>query len=262
MYRDIVSLLARNTDNIESHFCKIWIHDTTIVSIIGLPFLTHEEIKCGSDRWDELIRTVRLTTRVVSISDILGMFWSIDHFRIDPTSDEPCIDDGEVIVSISWSAGMMILSFPFWEVYIPVMRCDIETAVIAVLAEIQSSAIVIVPSEPRISHARYIYARHWVRTWRWWYLRYWSRSRLYQWRTSHSERSIDPDRWYLHSSTCTDIREASEICRFFLLDEILLIYSLLSHYLSWERWLEYTDSVSRCYRERYEDERDSYFPHA
>jgi hypothetical protein len=59
MYRDIVSLLARNDDNIESHLREIRIDDTTIVSVIGFSFFTHEEVKCGADRRYESICAVR-----------------------------------------------------------------------------------------------------------------------------------------------------------------------------------------------------------
>ena len=62
MDRHIVSFLARYDDDIHPDLREVWLYDTTIVSIVGLPFLTHEEVIRRSYRADELIGTVRVAT--------------------------------------------------------------------------------------------------------------------------------------------------------------------------------------------------------
>lgn len=101
MDRHVVSSLAWYDDDIHPDLREVGLYDTAVVSIVGLPFLTHEEVIRRTDARYEFIRTVTLITRVVSIADILCIFCSVDHLRIDPTGTEPCIDHRKIIVTIS-----------------------------------------------------------------------------------------------------------------------------------------------------------------
>jgi hypothetical protein len=130
------------------------------VSVIGFSFFTHEEVKCGADRRYESICAVRWATWVVSISDIFGMFGSVYRFWINATSDEPLIDDSEVIVSISWITRMMIGSFPFWESDIPVVSSRVESGIMSICTEREARSILVVPGEPSTTNARNIDIRY------------------------------------------------------------------------------------------------------
>ena len=108
VYRHIVSLLSWNHDDIESNPREVWLYDTAIVSVVCLPFFTHEKVKSSTNRPDHHISTITRTTGIVSVSDILRMFGSVHYLGIDSTGDEPLIYESEVVVSVSWVAGMMI----------------------------------------------------------------------------------------------------------------------------------------------------------
>lgn len=59
---DIVSLFTRYDYDIHSHLREVWIDDASIVGIVGLSLLTHEEVPSRSYARDELIATVIGTT--------------------------------------------------------------------------------------------------------------------------------------------------------------------------------------------------------
>ena len=108
VHRQVVSLLSWNYDDIETDPREVGLYDTTVVGVICLPFFTHEKVKSSTNRPDHRISTITRTTRIISVSDILRMFGSVYYFWIDSTGDEPLIYDCEVVVSVSWVAGMMI----------------------------------------------------------------------------------------------------------------------------------------------------------
>ncbi len=156
MYSHIVSFLTWYYDDIESDFCEVWIYYTTIVCIVWLPFLTHIEIICRANWCNKLIRAVSWTTRIISISYIFSIFWSIDDFRVDSTSTKPSIDHRKVIVAISWISSMMIFSFSCCKYLVPVRCCRIKTSIIIIFSERKSTSCRIVPVEPCRSYTIHI----------------------------------------------------------------------------------------------------------
>ena len=67
--RHIVSFLARYYYDIHPDLREVWLYDTAVVSIIGSPFLTDDEVIRRADTGDELIGTVWVATGIVSIAD-------------------------------------------------------------------------------------------------------------------------------------------------------------------------------------------------
>ena len=141
-------MFTRYDDDVETDSGEIWLNDTAIVGIIGLPFLTHEKIVCWLYRIDKCISTIRLTTRIVPISDIFYVFGMIDHDGVNSSSLEPWVYHSKVIIWITRVSTMMILPISRRKLYIPVVCCHIETTVIAIRCKSETGASSIVPWEP------------------------------------------------------------------------------------------------------------------
>lgn len=154
----IVASLTWYDDDIHPDLREVRLYDAAVMGIVGLPFLTHEEIIGRADTRDEFIGTVTLATRVVSIADILCIFCSIDHLRIDPTSREPRIDHGKIVVTISWISSMVILSFSLGELDIPIMSSRVESSVPRIILERQCTSRDIVPAHPCRAYTIHIYS--------------------------------------------------------------------------------------------------------
>lgn len=170
MNRNIIPFLTRYDDDIHPDLGKVWLHDTAIVSVISFSFLWHKEVKRATYGTDKFIGTVRVTTRVVSITDIFCMFGTIYHFRVDPARDEPGIDHWEIIIAVTWISTVMILSLPFRELDIPAMSGDIKSCIKDVCPEPKIWSYWVIPSDPRTSNSIHIDSGDgWIIGW----LNYW-----------------------------------------------------------------------------------------
>lgn len=159
MYRDIVSVVLRNSDNIQTDTREIALNNAPIMCIIGLPSLAHEEAIGRLYRFNERISTIWLTTWIVPISDIFDVFRMVDDDWINSTSLEPAIDHIKIIIPISWMPTMMILSLKCCKFDIPIMCCHIETTVVTIESKSQWRPCSIIPREPGIPHTIHVNSR-------------------------------------------------------------------------------------------------------
>jgi hypothetical protein len=74
MNSNVVSLFCRYDYNIKSHLGKIGINNASIMSIVGFPFFTHEEVERCSDRTYERLCAVTTGTIIIAIPHIFCMF--------------------------------------------------------------------------------------------------------------------------------------------------------------------------------------------
>jgi len=130
VYREVVSFFIRYNDNIHTNFCKIWIYDTAIVSVITFSLFTHIKVKSRPNSGYKFVSTIRLITYIVSISDIFCMFRSSDNFWINSSSHEPCIYFIKIIVSISRGTSMVIESASRGKYSIPIICRLIKACIV------------------------------------------------------------------------------------------------------------------------------------
>ena len=162
MYYKIVSLFRRYNYHWESNFWEIWLDNTAIVRIVGFSFFTHKKVKSRSNRADETTGAIAGSARVWSISYILSMLGSIDNFGIDSSFHKPFIDDGEVVVTISGIAGMMIFSVTFCQFDIPIICSTMQSYIITQWIEFFWFSDRIIPIKPSSTNDIHIDIWRWL----------------------------------------------------------------------------------------------------